>query len=257
MTKRVVLTRPVYEPIRARHVPGLKKEEPSCSGPAAALTGERSEPVRVSESFARVHAHTGTPTPTHTHRLTYPEGGTAGGARAAARGGAHEAGGVDELLTHANALTRSERKELLDRLALATHLTDRAANNRDLEMWAISVSSALHDAIGSGVGVAYGSMLVKRTMAASSNWRPIEDFMASSGLADLQVVERQAVYSMLAKLLVEHAEQVAARSGAPLSPKLVGGCAVNIGGVFDSAFPGYLAAGLAPMVAAQMGALHG
>jgi hypothetical protein len=76
--------------------------------------------------------------------------------------------------------------------------------------------------------------------------------MRSSKLGELQVNVRQAVYRTLGRLLVEHAHEVSRRSGAPLGPKLVGQCVGNLPGVFERSFPGYLAAGLAPVVARQM-----
>lgn len=76
--------------------------------------------------------------------------------------------------------------------------------------------------------------------------------MTSSKLSELRVVERQAVYNLLAELLVEHAGYVARKSGAPLGPKLIGQCTGSLPGVFEASFPGYLAAGLAPILARQM-----
>ena len=156
------------------------------------------------------------------------------------------------LLEQASKLTKDERQQLLDQLALLNQLGSVAANNRDLEMWSQAVYEALGEAIGASGGDGYGLMLVKRSLAVSACWRPVERFMQISELAELKVVERQAIYFMLARMLVEHAAYVARKSGAPLSPKLVGSCTGSLPGVFDANFPGYLAAGLAPMVARQM-----
>jgi hypothetical protein len=76
--------------------------------------------------------------------------------------------------------------------------------------------------------------------------------MADSGLDKLKVVERQSVYMMLARLVIDKAKYVASSSNATLGPRLVGTCAANIAGVFDAAFPGYLASGLAHLVAKQL-----
>ena len=159
---------------------------------------------------------------------------------------------VTSLLEQASKLTKDERQQLLDQLALTNQLGSVAANNRDLEMWSQAVHEALGEAIGASGGDEYGLMLVKRSLAVSACWRPVERFMQISKLAELRVVERQAIYFMLARMLVEHAAYVSRKSGAPLSPKLVGSCTGSLPGVFDASFPGYLAAGLAPMIAKQM-----
>lgn len=73
--------------------------------------------------------------------------------------------------------------------------------------------------------------------------------MSVAGLSELPVVDRQAVYNMLADLLVQHAKELARYTGAPFSVKFIANLAQNISGVFDAAFPGYLEAGLAHVVA--------
>lgn len=151
-------------------------------------------------------------------------------------------------------MSKAERQELLDRLALEGVISAKSAANRDIEMWSGAVHSALGDAISSGGGENYGVGLVKRSLALPAFWRPVEAFMSASGLQELKVTERQQVYSLLARLLVDHALEVSRRSGAPLSPKLVGSCASNIASVFDQSFPGYAAAGLAHVVARQLAA---
>ena len=74
-------------------------------------------------------------------------------------------------------------------------------------------------------------------------------FLQQSGLSACTVNERQQAYHILAELVVQHARYVARKSGAPLSPKLVANCMPNLPGVFEDAFPGYLEAGVAAMVA--------
>lgn len=164
---------------------------------------------------------------------------------------------VRSALDLANQLTKSQRKELLDQLALSNQLSSKANDDRDLDMWATAVQTALAEVVGSEVGGNYGVLIVKRLLGSTSCWRPVEGFMISSKLSDLRVVERQAIYFMLAKLLVDHASYIAKKSGAPLSPKLVGACVGSLPGVFEQNFPGYLAAGLAPLVAKQMQAANG
>lgn len=165
---------------------------------------------------------------------------------------------VASLLEQANSLTAAQRQELLDNLALNNQLTHKAATNRDLDMWAEAVAIALDEVVGSNTGEgggSYGSLLVKRSLGSSACWRPIEAFMEKSKLRSLMVNERQAIYLLLARLLVEHCKERCRYVGAPLSLKFVSQQTSSVAGVFEQSFPGYLAAGLAPMVAKQMQAL--
>lgn len=148
-------------------------------------------------------------------------------------------------------MTAAERIEALDRLALRNQLTAKSAANVDLDMWAEAIKTALGDTIGTPEGQ-YGVMLVKRLLAPSANWRPVESFMASSKLCRLQRTERLAVYHMLARLLVEDADRFCDWSGVPMSARIVAQRTDLLAGVFEAAFPGYLASGLAPLVARQM-----
>ena len=167
-------------------------------------------------------------------------------------GGARAHEDVDSLAEKAKRLSSRERRELLDLLALDNQISRASSRSRDLDMWAEAVLTALEDAIGSGNEQNYGLVLVKRTVGSSSNWRPVESFMRSSRLQELPSQERLSVYYMLARLLVDHARGISKRSGAPLSLKMIGNCSGEIAGVFDSSFPGYLASGLAPVVAKQL-----
>lgn len=157
---------------------------------------------------------------------------------------------VDQIMEMANHLEAAERQRLLDHLALKR--TPEIDSARDVEMWSVAIYESLQKALGASSGAMGGPMLVKRAVGATSSWAPVEKFMQASKLADLQVRERLLVYSMLAELLVKHARHVASKSGAPLSPKLVANCTASISGVFESAFPGYLQAGLAQIVARQL-----
>lgn len=145
-------------------------------------------------------------------------------------------------------LSKEQRQDLLDLLALENV---QGVGGRELDMWSAAVATALEDAIGASGGAAYGQMLCKRQLGSSSTWKPIEAFMRTSGLIDLVVVERQAVYNLLARLIVDAAGYSARRSGAPLSLKLTASHTGQVNGIFERAFPGYLAAGLAYVVAKQ------
>lgn len=217
-TKRVIITRPRY------HQPSL------------ARNGAR---VYI-ENTPRKNLPTPPPS---------PEGrGEGGGLRVPMR----EGNVVDEILATASQLTAKQRQELLDQLSLVNKMTRSADQDRDLDMWATAVHSALTDCVADGDGSAYGRMVVKQSLAATQNWRPMQEFMEVSRLNELKVVERQSVYHLLADLLVQHARGIASRSGVPLGPKLVGNCAHGIAGVFDQAFPGYVRAGLAKIAARQL-----
>ena len=160
---------------------------------------------------------------------------------------------LQELLRMAEGLPAEERQQILDHLALKAQVTD-PASIRDLEMWSGAIYEALQEALGASAGAMGGPMVIRRAVAVPSVWKPVDVFMKASKLSDLQVRERQSVYRLLAQLLVDHARFVAKRSGAPLSAKLVGNCAGSISGVFEGAFPGYLQAGLAPIVARRLAA---
>lgn len=158
---------------------------------------------------------------------------------------------LDDLLRLADQLPVAERKTLLARLALQAQTTD-SGQERDRDMWAQAVYDELARAFGRGDGAGQGPALVKRSVSNPTVWAPVAEFMAHSKLDQLTVTERQSVYGLVARLVVENALYVARKIGAPLSAKLVATCSANTASLFDNAFPGYLAAGLAPIVAKQL-----
>lgn len=158
--------------------------------------------------------------------------------------------GLDSVLASALAMSPGERKQLLARLSLAQNA--ERAEGRDLEMWVAGVSRALAAAQGHGAGDSHAVMLVRRVLGPSQAWEPVAEFLARSGFDKLEVTSRQSVLYMLASLLVKYAAGVARNVGAPLTPKFVAGCSQHVAAVFDNAFPGYLAAGLAPLVARRL-----
>lgn len=147
-------------------------------------------------------------------------------------------------------LSKEEQKKLLDEVAADQLLamSGQPSKARDLAMWAEAVHKALEDVIGTGAVDAPGVGLLKRLLGASAAWGPVDQFMQTSRLQEAPVQERQHIFHTLATLLVARAQQVARHSGAPLGPKLVCNCTINISGIFDAAFPGYVASGLARMV---------
>lgn len=159
---------------------------------------------------------------------------------------------LDEILADVAGLTKAGRQQLLDQLALQTRLSATSVSNPDLELWTQAVDKHLGAAILSQGGESYGSVLVKRVVGAPAAWRPMEEFMASSGLQEFRRAERWGIYLLLAEMLVQHAERLSDRTDAPLSPKLVAQCAPNIAGIVERQFPGYQAAGMLPMVVRQL-----
>lgn len=156
-----------------------------------------------------------------------------------------------DLLSLADQLPATERKTLLAHLALKGQ-TEVEGPSRDKEMWAQAVYGEIVRAFGPDGGAGQGPALVKRTLSATAVWAPVADFMRASKLGALSVTERQSVYVLLARLVVEQALYVARNIGAPLGIKLVANAASNMAAIFDRSFPGYLQAGLAPIVARQL-----
>lgn len=228
MVKRAILTRPKYE-----REPYLRIRDPQKQNEG--LSGKSGSPLPL------YRGEEGDPFPTRPRTSEKKEASTA-----------------DELLALVEKLPAEDRRLLLDKLALKQSEEEAPrASDRELNLWSAAVHDALNEALGSEDRGEVGLFVVRRQVGSRSAWIPIVDFMRSAKLADLTVAERQSIYSMLAKLLVDHASQVAQRSGAPLGPKLVSACAGSIRGVFERSFPGYLRAGLAPVVARQMKALAG
>lgn len=157
---------------------------------------------------------------------------------------------ADNILAQLAALPAAEQKQLLDRAAAAQLLlVESKRADRDVSMWSAAAYDAFCRVIG-GVGAAgVGPQVARRLLGAATAWQPVEQFMSVAGLSELPVVDRQAVYNMLADLLVQHAKELARYTGAPFSVKFIANLAQNISGVFDAAFPGYLEAGLAHVVA--------
>lgn len=226
--KRVVLTRPEYV------------------GVAAART--TSTLIPSTSKQARLHKHH-TPPP---HSPLYGGGEVGGGVIANRTPEQQQKNEVEQALDVIRQFSPEQQQALLDQLALQTQLQRSTAEIRDVEMWSVAVYESLQKALGGGGAGSAGPMLVKRVVASPSAWRPIAQFMRAGRLTGLKATERNSIYCMLADLLVGHARRVARRSGAPLSVKLVGNCAGSISGVFEAAFPGYLQAGLVPIVARQL-----
>jgi hypothetical protein len=146
----------------------------------------------------------------------------------------------------------AEQKELLDKLSASLLLASATdSKDRDLAMWSEAVHERLTEALGGGRASTSGVVVTRKLLATTAAWSPVRTFVDTTKLSELRVVDRQAVYMLLADLLVRHARSVAQRSGAPFSAKLVANCTVNLPGLFDAAFPGYIEAGLVRVIARQ------
>lgn len=91
-------------------------------------------------------------------------------------------------------------------------------------------------------------MLFKRVLAAPEAWQYVEGFMGTSGFSGSSVTERNAVYQLLGKLLAAHALELNRKFGYPLTPKMLGNVTQHLPTLFEEAFPGYLAAGMGPVI---------
>lgn len=183
--------------------------------------------------------------------LGTPLGGSHGGSCVADH---PEARNADVVFKSTQQLSLAEKKKLLDQLALEVNgpnKTTETLKSRDLDMWA----GAIHKELCKVSGESYGILLVKKTLAPAAAWAPVESFMDAAGFSSCSVVERQGVYNLLAGLLVKQSRNVCLNKGIALSPKFVATCASSVAGVFENAFPGYIASGLAKMVVKQMTAL--
>lgn len=155
-----------------------------------------------------------------------------------------------EILGLVDQLGTKQRKELLARLSLAQQ--SHTGDNRDLDMWVVALQQALLASSGLGDGGVLGLVPLKRQWSPVSTWGLVAGFMHRARLDSMSVPQRQGFYYMLADLLVAHTKKIAEHVHAPLTAKMVLGQAANLDAVFDQAFPGYLAAGLGPILAARM-----
>lgn len=181
------------------------------------------------------------------------EGGRIGGSFPAAGKAGKEkkkAEDVGDLLVRILGLPKDKRKELLARVSLAE--ASGSGKTRDVDMWSDAVYTALVRVLGGPDAVGVGPLPLRRLLGARSSWSAVEQFMESSRAMGLKVPHRLAVYHMLAGLLVSDARRRARFAGVPMTARFVANAAPNIAAVFDAAFPGYAAAGLAPLVAQRV-----
>lgn len=237
--RRVILTRPAYtrEPVTRKNM-------------------SNSEPTSHMHTHAHEHTHA------HVQRrattTTNVVSVVASGASVRVRKDEKEDtsrtyASEDELLDQLLALPEATRKRLMDRAALAKLTTKAGAGEeRDITMWSEAVYHAYCQAVGGSGAAGVGPLAFRKLLAATVPWEHISSFMQASKLLSLEVVDRQAVYFMIAELLVKHARGVARHTGIPFAAKLVANCCNNVAGLVDNAFPGYAEAGMLVLVARQM-----
>lgn len=156
---------------------------------------------------------------------------------------------LDEVKALAQQLNEVEMGQLLDFLA-AQRL--QLAAGRDVEAWAQAVYDALVRTLGHGGLGLPGPIPLRRLLATHSAWTPVEAWMEAHELDNLKVAERRSVYFLLARLLVERAQEIAQYGDLPLTPKLVANSTRDIAAIFDRAFPGYSSAGLVHIVVRRL-----
>lgn len=151
---------------------------------------------------------------------------------------------VEEILGQWRQLDNTTRRRIVARMSLELQNVSAGDDARTIDLWSFAVYSALRDAIGPSSGAGHGEHVVRRLMGAPAAWQPVAEFITNGRLEKLRPAEQLAVFGMLAKLLVARAKRVAQRADIPLTPKLVSQNTQHIAGIFDNAFPGYLANGL-------------
>lgn len=152
-----------------------------------------------------------------------------------------------DLFTAATSLSVEERQRLLDHLALSLQ-ENLSPQHRELAAW----SEAVRESVEAAVQINLPPALIRRAYAARSAWKPVEGIFAAARLEKVEVAVRSLVYRLFADILVEHAVYAAKKAEVPLSVKFLVNCSVNLPGLVENAFPGYLAAGLLPVVAKRL-----
>lgn len=150
----------------------------------------------------------------------------------------------EKILAQWRQLDNTRRRQIYARMSFELQNTSSTEDARTIDLWSFAVYSALRDALGPSSGAGHGEHVVRRLMGASAAWQPVAEFITNGRIDNLRPAEQLAVFGLLAKLLVARAKRVAQRADIPLTPKLVAQNTQHIAGVFDNAFPGYLANGL-------------
>ena len=161
---------------------------------------------------------------------------------------------VDKIKDGIKKLSKQERKEvrdylsLLDKNALADKKIDQTAT-RDEDMWADQLYQCVQNALGSDRVSANRSSAALLLLRKS--YCVVERFLHDAKIYSDKSYERNAIYLLLANLLVKYSRSLAGKVGLPVSIKFTVQQIEKIPALFDLAYPGYLESGLASMVIYQ------
>lgn len=164
-----------------------------------------------------------------------------------------EAPTVESLLEGVKVLSSADRKQLLDALALMVlNESKKVKESRDFSLWVEAVFVWLKRALPLGVP----PLILRQQLLQKAAWEPVEVFMRDSGFASMPVADRVTIYHTMAEILVAATRARAASRGFVLSPKAVADNCRNIAGLFEEAFPGYIAAGLVHIIIKRVRSLN-
>ena len=164
----------------------------------------------------------------------------------------------ENLLEQAKSLVQKmsddDRREFLAWMALDAKKVKLAVleANSDRHMWFLALLRAFNDVQGIEVMPAHGRALQKPPTAFATCWASCDHFMYQFNLHQLKTVERKAIYSLLAHLVMRQAMSMSQSKGIPMSLNMACAYGANLPGIFNAAFPGYAKSGLVPGLARRM-----
>lgn len=146
-------------------------------------------------------------------------------------------------------LNLKERKEVMDYLRLLDSQEQVGApeKDRELMLWTESLAMEMERV------TRHRPRLFPLPVAMSGSIRTafntVSEFLNSAGLiGEGKTYDLQLIYQLTSQLMVQHARNIAGRGNFPISVKLVLNTATKLPGLFDSAFPGYLEAGMTKVI---------
>lgn len=139
-------------------------------------------------------------------------------------------------------LPKKDKEQLL---ALLSLVTAEQVDDPLVALW----STAVLDRVAEAIHITLPPLLLRKTLASRAAWAPIADLLRRAGIVDRQLA--LSFFHLLARLLVLHAHGITARTGAPLSSRLLGTLAPSVPGLLEAAYPGYMASGLLHVVLGQ------
>lgn len=151
---------------------------------------------------------------------------------------------ITAILEMLSKLSDSQKRQILDFLALSLQNNKNIKLDRNILLWATAIVGAW-EVIYPKASITEHTLLgmsIKKSFCESHE--KIDEFLIASGLTKLKVTERTLLYKLLAKLLVNQAYSVSNNCGIPMSLNLVFNQKQSIVQIFDIAFPGYLRSGL-------------